>query len=299
MFHSRYKKIFIIVFVTYLFFGLAKNVQAAELRFDVGNDKKLLNKSFNVDFFVDSQEQDINAFEAEISFSQDTLKFKGVRTGGSIINLWVQEPQQNDNKIKFSGIVPGGFYGKSGFLLSFIFETKKVGNAYINIDNFTSLANDGLGTKLDTSFSNANFQISTDAEVETVKVGIDDHEKPEIFQPVITKIPEIYGDKYVLLFLTEDKNSGMAYYELKEGLGLYKRVTSPYILNRQELDVDIYIRAVDKAGNIRLEIIDAPNKSPWYKKINIYVIIYIVIAIFILAVISRRVKIKWKKSKQK
>ncbi len=283
-----------------LFFVMTSNARAVEVRFDGGNDEKLLGKTFNVDFFIDSQGEGINAIEGEISFSENSLIFSGLRMGSSIINLWIDEPHLEDNKIKFSGIIPGGYYGDGDFLFSFIFKTKALGGAHINIDSFVSLANDGLGTRLDTNFSNFDFVISNDASPEVVNVGIVDHEKPEAFQPIITKIPDIAGDDYVLLFFTQDKNSGMSHFEVKEGsLGFYKTVSSPYILKRQELDVDIYIRAVDKAGNIRVEIIDAPNKSPWYKKINIYVIIYIIIAIIILAIISRGIKIKWKKSKQK
>jgi len=295
-----YRKNLASIFITsVLFFCIAHNASAVELRFDGGNTEKRLGKSFNIDLFVDSQQEDINALEAEISFSSDTLEIQEVRIGSSIINLWVQEPIVENNIIKFSGIVPGGYGGDGDFVMSLIFKTKKNGPAHINIDRALSLANDGLGTKLNTSFSNFNFDITEDAPVEVVKVGIVDLEKPEPFQPIITKIPDIAGDDYVLLFFTQDKNSGLSHFEIKEGLGFYKRVSSPYILKRQELDVDIYIRAVDKAGNIRQEIIRAPFYSPWYKKIDIYVIIYIVIGIVFLAVLSRGIKTKWKKSKQK
>lgn len=57
-----------------------------------------------------------------------------------------------------------------------------------------------------------------------------DHDPPEVFDLMITQIPDIAGDQYLLVFLTQDKGTGVAYYEIKEGTGGWQLAVSPHVL---------------------------------------------------------------------
>ena len=99
-----------------------------------------------------------------------------------------------------------------------------------------------------------------------------DSTAPEDFQPEIAKDPSLFNNKYFLSFATEDKSSGIAYYEVLEEdkKGNYfgtkvkadwKRAESPYVLRDQNLKSKISVKAVDNAGNEKMRMI-YPAKKP-------------------------------------
>lgn len=55
-------------------------------------------------------------------------------------------------------------------------------------------------------------------------------------------------------------------YEVREGLwGKFVITQSPYPLQNQKLDEKIFVKAVDKNGNARVELLYPQNFHPWYK----------------------------------
>lgn len=90
----------------------------------------------------------------------------------------------------------------------------------------------------------------------------------QIFQKnVIEKIIK----NYFFLFVAQDKGSGIDYYLIKESAGFifskfspWKKVDSPYILQDQNLQSYIYLKAVDRSGNTRLVFLKPSNPLPWY-----------------------------------
>src|SRR5262249_47050520 len=84
----------------------------------------------------------------------------------------------------------------------------------------------------------------------------------------------IFDGKYFITFSTIDKQTGVDYYEVLEQdangniqgtttPAIWKRATSPYLLADQSLQSAVMVRATDKAGNQRVEILisQAPNKT--------------------------------------
>ena len=63
----------------------------------------------------------------------------------------------------------------------------------------------------------------------------------------------MFGGRYYIVFSTTDKESGLDHYEIFEN-GVWKRITSPYLLKNQSLlgVGAIQVRAIDKAGNTRM-----------------------------------------------
>lgn len=273
-----------------LLFTLAPQARATDFSFSSENNKLPLEEKFLVNILVDTKGQMVNAFEGEVVFPSDILQMRDVVESDSIIDFWIERPSLLDgNKISFSGIVPGGFVGE-GSLFSVIFKTKTEGESFLSTNRVRALLNDGLGTEDSVNSNIFHFEVSKDvSQDEVIKVQITDVDPPEIFSPIITKIPEIAGDDYVLIFSTKDKDSGVDYYEVKEGFLSYKKAESPYVLRNQKLDRKIIIKAVDKAGNEREITMEPVYPSSWYEKYSFFGIIVLVIAAaYFLGRVSRK-----------
>jgi len=71
----------------------------------------------------------------------------------------------------------------------------------------------------------------------------------------------LFGEKYVLIFNTTDKESGISHFEVAEQKMKFcvptekekwERAKSPYLIKDQSLKSIIKVKAVDKAGNKRV-----------------------------------------------
>lgn len=269
--------------------------QAARLFFDVKTVQVQAGEKFEVNLFINTEKEDINAIEGKLSFSKDILELKELREGNSIINFWIERPKNQDGAIMFSGITPGGFNIESGFIFSAVFETKEEGVAKFEIKDARVLRNDGEGSMAALSVAPLEMVVS-----EVVPAGIPeipkviDHEQPESFVPKIARDPTLFDGQWFLVFATQDKASGIDHYEVREMrtrlaislpfmkyLRRYSWISaeSPYLLTDQELKSYIYVKAADKVGNERVEIVAPRYPLPWYKNYLIWVIIGI-LAIF-------------------
>jgi hypothetical protein len=258
MIQRENNKIFSVCFA-FLFsvcFALPLTGQAAELFFEPREINTTVNHTEEVEIFLNTGDsENINALEINVEYPSEFLKLKDWSNGNSIINLWIKEPENNNETFSFQGIIPGGYSEKGGLLMTLYFEGIKEGLAEIKIKNNSQiLLNDGLGTPTENSFLPAIINIKF-SEKEPPKLEFTEKTPPEPFTPIISHSDEIYDGNYFLVFSTQDKNSGIDYYEISEGEEPFIIAQSPYLLRNQRLDEDIKIRAVDKAGNIRMEII--------------------------------------------
>jgi len=212
--------------------------------------------------------------------------------------------------VVFSGIVAGGISGKNLNLVDLVFEAKESGIAKIEIgENSKVLLNDGLGTKtkliaLSQSFSILDIESLSRSELALLreKSKIQDNFPPEPFKIYLTKDKEIFNDKYYITFETKDKQSGIAYYEISEkpinfiflakpdikNLSL-KKAESPYILEDQSLRSYIVVKAVDKSGNERVEIL-YPQRILLYEDILMLVASLLILIALIIFVIKFKYK---------
>ncbi len=284
-----------VFFLTIFFLLLSLPAQAASIFFKSTDNQLFPGHNLTLKLMIDSQGQVLNAFEGEVVFPDKALELLDVQDNNSLVNFWVEKPELMDpGKIKFSGITPGGFSGQAE-LFKIIFKAKSEAQAFVKIENSHIFLNDGQGTEALLSAENFYFEVSDEFDdPEVISVGIRDIVEPEIFQPYITKMPDIYGDKYVLIFYTQDKGSGIDHYEVREGYGVFKKAISPYVLKNQNLSSDIVIKAVDRSGNERRITIKAPQPGSYYENYQFFAII---IGLAILLIILRRVL--WKKPKQK
>lgn len=286
------KKYFLVILSIWLLAGPAS---AAVLSLESNKASMAREQLFELKVYLDTQNQDINALEGEIVFPKDLLQFKEIRSADSLITFWVESPSLvSDGRLKFSGIVPGGYWANHGLVFSVVFKSLVLGSGSVALENTRVLLNDGQGTGANLSNLSWAFNV-TDSEpiiLNEVK-PIVDRDPPEIFTPVITIVPDIAGQNYVLIFATQDKGSGIDHYEVSEGKGGFETATSPYVLKNQNLDQKIIVKAVDKNGNERLAELEAVNpQASWYEKFWFSGIIIGVLLTLIFLYIFKKIKIK-------
>lgn len=304
---TKIQKLFIaIALVTSYQLLVTSSAFATKLYFDSPQNEYGVGDTFQTEIKIDTEGQEINTAYIKFNFDSDILSFEDFSDGSSIINFWVEKPVFNNQAFSFAGIVPGGFRGKDGILLTIFLRAEKEGNATISFGGDSKvLLNDGKGTSAPLEISNFEFLISKNASSSMFQVSRD-IDPPESFKPEIIQDSNVFDGQYFLVFATKDKGSGIDYYEVKElkmtnyelrneealdSVG-YASAESPYLLNDQKLTSVIFVKAVDKQNNQIVEILLPQHKyMPWYKNARIWGIITLAILfVFALAIILWKIK---------
>ena len=289
----KWSKFFIIFILM-----IAWPTQAAELFLQSNIDALPIGYNMEVGLFINTEAKNINALEGELILPSHLLAVDKIKINNSIINFWVEKPELKNNKIKFSGIIPGGYNGTDGQVLALVLRSISEGQGLIVMDDIVVLLNDGQGTEIDTNLINLPITVSQSVDAPEMILTEEDNDPPETFQPLIDKIPAIGSDNYLLIFTTQDKGSGIDRYEVKEGWRSWKIATSPYILKNQKLNSKIFIKAIDEAGNERVITITTPEYGLSYKNISFFAIIILVILILYIAQ-NKNINVFKNKSKNK
>ena len=273
-----------------LFTGLImpQFVFAVEIAVDARNKELQPSQQFEAAVFLNTSDEDINAVEGTLLYPADLLRPEEINSANSIINFWVEQPRlERDSRIVFSGIVPGGYKGKGGLLFSVIFQALQEGEGILEVRNARALKNDGIGTETRLSLSPFQFFVSGTA-LRAPMVVIKDEEKPESFIPEIARDPSIFDGKRFLVFAAQDKGTGISRYEVKETrqnffivFSRWRSAESPYMLADQGLRSDIFVKAVDKAGNRRIAKLSSQKPLLWYENYENFGILMLVIMAFI------------------
>ena len=272
---------------------IAIPVFAAEISFDAKTREIPVGQQFQVDVLLNTENEEINAVEGEITFGSDALELKEIRDGNSFINFWIERPRaEAGEKIVFSGITPGGYKSDKGFIFSIIFLAKTSGGGTINFESLRVLKNDGQGTPAQVRISPYQFvihlqnrQVSEKSKQSPIAVT-KDTEPPEYFMPQIASNPTLFEGKQVLVFVTQDKKSGIDHYEIEETrqrfftfVSKWISAESPHVLEDQELRSYVYVKAIDKAGNARVVNLRPKNPLTWYENCENWVMIVLGLAI--------------------
>jgi len=315
----------VLLFSILVFISVLPCAKAGETFFSAASQEIPIGEPFEADFFLNTEDENINAMEGKVMFPADLLELQEIRDGNSIISLWVERPaNKRAGEISFSGIIPGGYQGSKGFIFSMIFKAKQEGQGVIDIKESRVLRNDGLGTETSLAIADFPFVISKTVLVSPPPViPIVDNDPPELFTPYVSRDPNMFDNKYFLVFATQDKGLGIDHYEILEFrnwklefrkmlrrifkfipnskfqiLGSYRNVESPYVLNDQELKSLIYVKAVDKAGNERVATMPPQHPLRWYENYLVWGIIVVVIFFGIVILSLRRLLTKSKQKRE-
>ncbi|MBI3075143.1 MAG: hypothetical protein HYY92_02970 [Parcubacteria group bacterium] len=297
---------------------------AASLYFTVPKDVVFVGEDFDVTLMLDTEGEAVNTVGGEIRLPKDIFFLKSTHTGDSIIDLWIEGPREEGGAIVFSGIIPGGFQGirspfssvfSPGKVLTLALRARAPGTAVFSLDGVTVLAHDGAGTPIAVSSRKGTIAVEKAGDEEPAFAGASagkqetgdkeqetrDMTPPERFEITITRDPSLYDNQWTAIFATQDKESGVGYYELYESGKEYgieeiaamggipwERAQSPYLLKNQGETHHVYIKAVDNAGNIRISHAGSSvSLLPVDKKVSLLFALGI-ITILLLAVFFRK-----------
>lgn len=255
---------------------------------------------------LDTQGEQVNAVELHLSFDTDLFSVSGINTGGSVIDLWVSGPSFSNalGTVDLAGIIPGGDTVASGTIATITLVPKEpeVKTGFI-FDSGQVFLNDGKGTPAPLSVVINPFTLAGAGSAPPALTT----KAPNAFTPEVGQDPSIFGGKYFLVFSTTDQQSGIDHYDVLEvpagtkvtSSSPWTTATSPYLLQDQSLSSDIYVRAVDAAGNFRIEKVPAEHPRP-AAPAPLYAVEAVLGAIVVLLIgagVIRRIR-QWKKRKR-
>ncbi len=240
------------------------------------------NESYLINLNIDTGNEYINAIQARLIYPKDIIEIKEIRDGNSGINFWLEKPKiEKDGIITFSGITPGGFLGKK-LIFSILVNKKSEIKGEIKLDNVSVFKNSENGELAQFKTENLQLPVINFKKQDLITIDLSsDKNPPQEFTPFILRDKENeLGSDNVLVFSTQDKESGIEHYEVKYGyFGKYIKTDSPYILKKGYLYNKIYVKAIDKAMNERVVEIYPSTLVKLYHQYGIIVIILLVILI--------------------
>ncbi len=238
---------------------------AALLYIDPGASTYGVGDTFIASVRVDNEGECINAGLVEIIYPTKSLRAVDFSRGDSLFTLWTEEPaiDTDAGRITFSGGVPGGYCGRiqgdpslSNIIGKIVFTVIDAAEKKADIivtDTTKVYLHDGLGTEASLTKQSATLALTTEPTLpanEWLTEVRDDTIPPDAFTIQVESTRGVFGGRYYAVFSTVDKQSGLSHYEIFER-GAWVQTRSPHKLYDQSLS-DIQIRAIDKAGNIRL-----------------------------------------------
>ena len=123
------------------------SAQALTINFDKSISQISVGDTILVKVFIDTEGKEINTIEGALDINGQ-VKISSINTGGSIFDLWPEEPKLlNNQEISFTGGTEGGIYGKDLRLFNFTITPTNEGDIIFQPKGITAYLNDGIGTK--------------------------------------------------------------------------------------------------------------------------------------------------------
>ena len=277
-----------------LFFST--NVLAATVHITSPSENISVGDVVYVDVRLDTQNTPVNVVEGTLTLQTPghDIEMRELSVAGADLTLWPRKPSWSEDTqtITFVGGKPGGFNSDNEFLFRIFFLAKNKGEVTF-VPDIQAYVNDGKGTLLPVTVTPLVLTVkdgTTPPKDGWRDVVASDNTPPEILSAEIGKDPSLYDGKLFLVIHSEDTQSGIDHFEVKEGERDPVRSGSEYVLQDQDQSTKITVTAIDKAGNIRiLEIspLQTNHRVWWYTGSVLLVTILIVIT---LVMIKRRTK---------
>lgn len=142
--------VFVVIVFSTIFF-LPFSILAADLKLGATYPSYQVGDNVKVVILLSSPKESANAASAVVSFPTDKLTLTGLSREGSILNMWVRDPNYSNSlgQVTFEGVVLNkGYTGSAGNLLTVMFKAKSAGTATLSFKEGSILANDGQGTSI-------------------------------------------------------------------------------------------------------------------------------------------------------
>lgn len=269
-------------------------VSAATLHFDPQERTVGPDTPFRLAVLVDA-DHPVNAFDITVDLPPN-VALVGTSDGGSIINYWVGAPHYDAaaHTVSFAGIVPGGFAGTNGRLLTLILEADRAGETLVGFDERASQVRQNTPDAAPEPLQFTTVALSVQAGRENLENPVPDEESPALFQPEIARDPSIADGAPLLVFATQDVGSGVAGYFVSEQSSpdedgaSWIAATSPYRLKDQTLSSWILVKAVDLAGNERIVTLGPRVQNPAVAVLHVSIVIFALMCLILMAYVRIR-----------
>lgn len=285
-----------LLFIAYclLFIG-ARSAHASSVYLETSRSEFFVGDTILVDVKVSSGDKEINTVEGNIylDYLSEAVSIKDISLSESALSLWPSKPVLRDDlkTISFVGGSPGGLQEQDATLFRIALNLKGAGQITLNPVGIVVYLNDGKGTR-----DAANTQ-SLAINVLPSEVGYEpindlnilvsgDKTPPKSFKIIAGQDDSVFEGKKFLSFNTTDAESGVKYYEVREGDLSPVRSGGTYVLQNQDERVQVTVVAYDTAGNAR-ESVYKPGRS--YPSIILTaVLVLIVLSVLYRLIIKRR-----------
>lgn len=247
-----------LILASILFFALGAPLSYAAEIVLVSSHAPEAGKKIEVTLMLDTEGAALNAIEGTFEYPSG-LRLTEIHDGNSIVNFWIERPKEAAGTIPFAGIMPGGYSGAEGEILTLIFDVLETGDVMFGLRNSRAFLNDGNGTPVRFALRpGVNIEDGVGAPYENDVIP------PETFTLTQTTSQDLFEGRPFLVFATQDKQSGIERYEIAEKSGIryvgvmrrflsFKPAESPHV--RENPNAYAYVKAIDRAGNERISVL--------------------------------------------
>ncbi len=230
-------------------FSFASQAFAGLIYFE-SREEVNLGETINLPVYLNTDGENINTVDIEIYFNSELFTFVGYKE--QTFKNWIIPPKVVDNKIYFTGIVPGGIEGiydpnKKDLtaipIINLSFKAKATGNASFIFVKNEVLKNDGEGSVLEVDKRDLNINIIE--KLDPIIENKIDNTPPLPFE---IKIIENEETGKLLVFNTTDLESGVSFFKVRDNFQ-WKKIESPHKLDKPFFDEVLTIRAYDFNNN--------------------------------------------------
>lgn len=157
-FHIKYSLAFKLALASFgfglvllIWFLAASVANAASFSVSPASGTYAVGSTFEVSILLNTQNQNINAVNVQLSFPPDKLQLVSPSTGNSIIGIYTTPPRYDNNagRVEIVGGIPNGINVSSGLISKLTFRVKGIGTAGLRFSGDSQvLLNDGRGTNV-------------------------------------------------------------------------------------------------------------------------------------------------------
>lgn len=249
--------------------------------------------------YLNTENELINTVDGTLELSDEhngNFEVTDFSIVSSALTMWPRKPSlESGNKISFVGGVPNGIKGDHLLLFRIIVKINDKGHFTIKPSSINAYLSDGLATQRTISKSISSIVVgpaSSESNNKWQDIISKDNTAPISFQISLMQDSSLYDGKKFLLFDTNDTESGINYYEVREGNYPTIRTGNTYVLINQDSKIDVTVTAYDKAGNFQIATYKEREPIHW---MSIFVTLII---IFVLYRVVRKIIRKRKNAKK-
>jgi hypothetical protein len=213
--------------------------------------------------YLDTENVEINGIEGTVKVA-GPIAIQNLNVAGSVFSLWPNKPSLTGQEIDFVGGSPSGVFGKKNKVFSIIFRATEIGKINFSVKIADVFLNDGKGTRLAVVGVNETFDVIAAGKEVKNELGdliLNDKTLPNHFKIELGQDINIADGKYFISFYATDDNSGVNRYEVRENNLPAVRSGNTYVLEDQSLKGVVEVKAIDNAGNFRIETLELKEKK--------------------------------------